>query len=135
MNDEASETHPQGGVRVLLVEDHPDVAEMMQAMLEAMDASTEHAATVASAHELMGEHAFDLVLADYRLPDGTGVEVLAAANNDGRRAKVLVLLTGYGDAIEVALPNCRVETKPIDLDRVGELVAEARQAATLPRDP
>lgn len=63
---------------ILLVEDHRDVAEIMLLLLDALGYQAVWAASVADAHDRVRENDFDVMLVDYRLPDGTGSEFLAA---------------------------------------------------------
>lgn len=62
---------------ILLVEDHRDVAEIMLLLLDALGYKATWAASVAEAHERVGQDRFDIMLIDYRLPDGTGSDFLA----------------------------------------------------------
>lgn len=115
-------------VRVLLVEDHPDVAEVTLLMLRHLGAEPVHAATAAEGIKLAGSQAFDLLLADMRLPDGTGLDVIrhCAACDGGPRPRP-VLLTAYGatDALSGAegLVFERM-TKPVEMDRLQALLDE-----------
>lgn len=124
----ASET----SVRVLLVEDHPDVAEMTLAMLRMFGCDVELAGSVADARARLQATDFDLLLTDYRLPDGDGMDVIRAAQ--GR--PTAVLLTAYGSALDPGRPGdppFRVIGKPIELDKLEALVNDARgQTAARP---
>ncbi len=118
-------------VRVLLVEDHPDVAEMTVAMLEMFDCAPRHVATVADAKRALADETFDLLLADYRLPDGVGMEVIRDPASVGRPGLVRVLLTAYGSGMEAAEPGdppFRIEGKPIEIDDLQALVDSTRAA-------
>jgi CheY-like chemotaxis protein len=67
--------------RVLLVEDHPDSREFMQALLESDGHTVEVAEDVASATEKLtaGEQPFDVMVSDIGLPDGSGWDLIAVA--------------------------------------------------------
>ena len=56
-------------IRVLVIDDEPDICELLSLTLGRMDIHTETAADVASAKALLGTKQFDLCLTDMRLPD------------------------------------------------------------------
>ena len=81
--------------RVLLVEDHPLLAEMMCEMLELLGHHATVAGSIAETLRAAAEAPFDLLLTDYRLPDGTGVDLLSRLKESGPiRA---ILLSAYDE--------------------------------------
>ncbi len=54
----------------------------------------DHASTLARARELLAKQRYDAVLIDYRMPDGTGLELLKEINNIPS-----IFVTGSGDEI------------------------------------
>jgi DNA-binding response OmpR family regulator len=78
--------------RILVVDDEPEITEILQNYLkkEAFDAAA--AGTVASALTEIDQRPPDLVLLDIGLPDGSGLEVLRRLN-EGRRIPTIVLTT------------------------------------------
>jgi signal transduction histidine kinase len=65
------------GLCILAVDDDPDVLESLVAFLSQLGAKVLTAATAAQARAVMaGAEGVDVVLSDYRLPDGDGVSVL-----------------------------------------------------------
>ncbi len=83
------------GMRVLLVEDHPDTAELMQEILELAGLQVEVALTAADAIESLNKNTFDLVVSDLGLPDASGHEVARAAKARFPNAR-MIALSGYG---------------------------------------
>ena len=80
-------------IRVLIVEDHAVVAQALSAMLEA-DAGIKvvgRFGSVAGAIEGARRAAPDVVLLDYRLPDGTGAEATAAIRRQVDPPAILLL--------------------------------------------
>ncbi|HOX48120.1 MAG TPA: histidine kinase dimerization/phosphoacceptor domain -containing protein [Spirochaetia bacterium] len=83
-------------IRVLLVEDDEAHAELM-ARAFAKDQGAwelERASTLAGARRSLAGPGFGLVIADFRLPDGEGLELLASA--DGEPALPVLVLTSHG---------------------------------------
>lgn len=90
--------------RVLLVEDHPLVAAGLRVTLEASGFDVvEHARTLAEAREALGSRrrgtrAFDVAIVDVVLPDGSGLDLVAALS----AARIpSVVLTGQTTAARV----------------------------------
>lgn len=59
-------------MRILLTEDHPDTAKVMQLILERHGLEVRTANTFREAVQLADSEPFDLLIADMRLPDGDG---------------------------------------------------------------
>jgi DNA-binding NtrC family response regulator len=100
---------------VLLVEDDPLVAESVGALLAEWGAEVRCASDVTSAiAELQaGLSAIDFVISDYRLPGGSGVDVLRAARVHRPRAR-LALISADAAAVAIArAEDVRVLRKPI----------------------
>jgi PAS domain S-box-containing protein len=66
---------------ILHIEDDLDVVQVSQAMLE-QDSDFEYATSLADARIKLTDHAFDLVILDMSLPDGSGLELLNEIGND-----------------------------------------------------
>jgi len=83
-------------MRVLVVDDEPAVRGVIGSMLVRSGAEVQLAATVAEAVKRLGEGDYDWLVVDYRLPDGTGLDVLraAAGREPGIRA---VMVTGEAE--------------------------------------
>lgn len=79
--------------RVLLVEDHAAVAEMMRQMLDILGFEAVVCGSVQDAVAVPRE-TYDLVLCDYRLPDGDAVTFLDALPDPPHVP--VVLLSGFG---------------------------------------
>ncbi len=79
---------------ILLVEDNPMDQLAIREILKACDETYELrvASTVAQAKSILEETTFDVVISDYDLEDGTGLEIIKAA-----KAMPVVMLTGNGN--------------------------------------
>jgi DNA-binding response OmpR family regulator len=78
--------------RILFVEDEREVANMLGIAMRADGYNVDLAGTVDRALTLLGSAKYDLVVSDWRLPDGDGLDVADEALRGG--AKTLIL-TGY----------------------------------------
>lgn len=121
-----TETTPPA--HVLIVEDSFDVSTAYRILFEAKGYRTSTAASVASAVQTGMADPVDLMLLDLTLPDGSGLDVLAALRGAGAAPRVSVALTGHDD--EATAKRCReagcseVLVKPVPprqlLGRMGE---------------
>jgi DNA-binding response OmpR family regulator len=78
-------------MRLLLIEDDPDIARELLLRWRASDRLARHAATLAQADAALGEETFDIVLLDLGLPDGDGADWLAAFRGRDPNGAVLVM--------------------------------------------
>lgn len=90
--EHASQT--PAGVRVLLVEDHPDTARTLARLLKFSGFRVKTAGSAATALQLAGSESFDVVVSDIGLPDATGYELMAQLRE--RHGLKGIALTGYG---------------------------------------
>ena len=122
-------------LRVLVVEDHEDTAEMMQRLLSMRGHEVTVAATVAGAIDALRSAEFDVLVSDVGLPDGTGMDVVRHAREALRLRVPAIAITGYGlpDDVERARSaGFDVHlTKPINLLQLDDAVA---RVASGPRD-
>ena len=80
--------------RILLVEDHLATLQTVSTVLRLWGHRVTTAASVAAALDAASVHAFDLVISDLGLPDGTGIELMdQLRSKHGLRG---IALSGYG---------------------------------------
>lgn len=82
--------HPQ----ILLMEDETNLAKGLQMVLEEEGYDVAVAITGESALEKLGRHYFDLVLADLRLPDMDGMDVVKHVKKKQPETEAIII-TGY----------------------------------------
>src|SRR5450432_1803810 len=113
---------------VLIVDDEPDLVELVTLTLERMNLATAPAGNLATARELLSQRHFDLCLTDMRLPDGDGLDLVAWIEQHQPQLPVAVI-TAHGN-IETAVRALKAGafdfvSKPLDLGVLRRLVAVA----------
>ncbi|MGH9524879.1 MAG: sigma-54-dependent transcriptional regulator, partial [Terriglobales bacterium] len=122
---------------ILLVEDRADVRQMLVTALQRMGYEVAAAATAGEAIARLAQQRFSAVLTDLRLPSGSGMDVLRAAQ-DSDAAMPVVIMTAYG-SIADAVAAIREGAfdfiqKPVDLDHLKHLLARAIERQQLLRE-
>ena len=85
------------GLRVLLVEDAPDIREVFTMLLRAEGADVVATDSGREAVRLTAAGDFDIVLTDLGLPDIPGDVVIRRVLTGGRRNPRVIVITGYGE--------------------------------------
>ena len=75
--------------RILFVEDQRDVANMLGLALRGEGYDLEIAGTAARALACLSAQPYDLLITDYRLPDGNGLDIADKAADRGIRTMML----------------------------------------------
>ena len=122
---------------VLIVEDEPTPRDFITKILMEKGYETVEAETIAAAHKVLDQAAADVVLLDYKLPDGNGVTLLDLIVSEHPGLPVIVA-TGYGDidmAVE-AMQNGAFDfmAKPIDTTRLLRSLEHADEHVALYRE-
>lgn len=116
---------------VLVVDDDPDVQAQCDAILRCGGYRVVSAASVAEALDLLrAGRRIDLIIADYKLGDGTGSELIHQASNEGlfdAHVRPALICTAYR-YVEPP-PNVAIVHKPINGDDLAQWVDEALRAA------
>ena len=114
--------------RILVVDDEPDLRTLYEMTLLREGYDVETAGTVADALQCLQEHQYQCLISDMRLPDGSGLELLAWLEQSGRAEKTVVI-TAFGSA-ENAVEALKAGaydylTKPVDLKQFRAVIASA----------
>ncbi len=74
---------------VLIVEDNGMTGEILQSVIEASGRSAVLCQDAATALKMVGKRTFDMLIADYRMPDMAGSEVVKAAHRCSPRPYII----------------------------------------------
>ena len=117
---------------ILIVDDEPDLVELVTLTLQRMKLQTKSAGDVAGATELLKSQRFELCLTDMRLPDGNGLDLVEWIQSHQPNLPVAVI-TAHGN-VESAVRALKLGafdfvSKPLDLGVLRKLVATALKLA------
>jgi two-component system response regulator PilR (NtrC family) len=114
--------------RVLVVDDEPDIRELLDLTLARMGLDADCAGSLAEARRFLSANQYQLCLTDMRLPDGSGLELVVHIGSSQRDLPVAVI-TAHGSA-ENAVSALKAGAfdyiaKPVSLDQLRGLVKSA----------
>ncbi len=112
----------------LVIDDEPDICELLTLTLGRMDVETRSAVDVTGAKQLLSSHEFDICLTDMRLPDGDGLELVEWMQSNAPGTPVAVI-TAHGN-VETAVQALKLGafdfiSKPLDLKNLRNIVENA----------
>jgi two-component system, NtrC family, response regulator PilR len=112
--------------RALIIDDEPDIRELLTITLERMNIDVTAAEDVASATRELRAQPFDLCLTDMRLPDGDGLSVVEWIQNHKPQTPVAVI-TAHGN-VETAVRALKLGafdfiSKPLDVAALRKLIS------------
>ncbi len=135
--NEADKSVP--GMRVLICEDNPDVAQILTEMLEPEGLVCDIAGSASAARTLLGQSTYRLMLLDLSLPDADGLIFLQELREDPTTAQLPVIVVSgrahegrdafQGDAVTVV----DWIQKPVDQQRLEQALQEALRSVKRPR--
>ena len=117
-------------LRVLVVDDEPQIRDVLTALLVVDGHQVGTAATGVGALDLVRAGGWDVVITDKAMPDLTGDEVAAAVKDADARVGV-VLITGFGSFLpDEPVPHVdRVLSKPVTLPELRRALQAATRTA------
>lgn len=114
--------------KALIVDDEPDIRELLDITLSRMDIDTQLAEDITQAKELLTHTDFDLCLSDMKLPDGNGIDFVRHIAAEYPQLPV-AMITAHGN-MESAIEALKAGafdfvSKPVDLKMLRNLVSSA----------
>ena len=121
---------------VLVVDDEPDIRELLGMTLARMGVESHGAASCEEALALLSANSYNLCLTDMRLPDGDGLSVLEYVAKNHPQTPVAVI-TAHGSA-ENAVAALKAGAfdylaKPVSLEQLRALIRSALNLPPVPR--
>ena len=121
--------------RVLIVDDEPDIRELLEITLLRMGLETRSAEDYSNATRMLHDESFDLCLTDMKLPDGDGIALVEYIQQHCPNTPTAVI-TAHG-SIDLAIKAMKCGafdfvSKPVSLETLRNLVDKA---LTLPSSP
>ena len=112
----------------LVVDDEPDICELLAITLERMGITADTCGDVRTAREKLAQDSYQLCLTDMRLPDGDGLDLVEWIQTKGLRTPVAVI-TAHGN-VETAVRALKLGafdfiSKPLDLQDLRKIVDNA----------
>ncbi|OLE52018.1 MAG: hypothetical protein AUG51_20175 [Acidobacteria bacterium 13_1_20CM_3_53_8] len=119
----------QGGSRILIVEDAPDLLLLLRKLVERMGFQVEIAQGAGEALEILREKPVDLLMTDWAMPVMNGGELIAAMKaDDSLRHIPTIVLTGHDtdhERTQAQSVGCdRFLVKPIMRDELQRIISE-----------
>lgn len=113
---------------VLIVDDEPDILELLSMTLRRMKLQPVAAQSIEEAKQLLQQNSFDLCLTDMRLPDGSGLDLVKYIHLKLPQLPI-VMITAYG-SMNVAIEAIKSGAfdflaKPVELDRLRSVIQNA----------
>lgn len=123
--------------RLLIVEDDPQLNQMLIFHFEDEGYQLEGVLTCSDAQQRLKENVFDLVLLDQQLPDGTGIDLLEQIKRHNPEQPV-VMITGQHD-LELAIEAIKKGAadyihKPLKIEALEHIVASILETQRLSRE-
>lgn len=123
--------------KVLVIDDEPDIRELLTITLSRMDIAADTAADVAEAKAQLSINKYNLCLTDMKLPDGNGIDIVHYIQQHSPSLPV-ALITAHGN-MDIAIQAMKAGAfdflnKPVDLASLRKLVATAIASSELPEE-
>lgn len=114
--------------RILIIEDDLTFSQILEGFLTRNGYEAYAVNEVKKSFQMMEQHHFDLLLVDYRLPDGTGLEILSHVREKGI-VQPTIIMTSFSD-VKTAVKSIQLGasdyiTKPVNPDELLMIIKNA----------
>ena len=114
--------------QALVIDDEPDILELLTMTLESMSVDCVTAENIAQAYQALSQQAFDFCLTDMRLPDGNGLDFVKTVQTEKPDLPVAVI-SAHGN-MDLAVQALKLGafdfiSKPVKLRTLRDLVDTA----------
>ncbi|MFC1996350.1 response regulator [Chloroflexota bacterium] len=116
--------------RILIVDDHPNTAEMLARVIRKLETPVEvlTASSGEDALQQLGDGVADILITDFMMPGMSGLELIEKLQN-GRKPAHTILMTAYDTpGLSITIRRLDVQdylVKPVDPERIRDIVASA----------
>jgi len=124
-----SNSNPQPA-RVLIVDDHPNTAEMLARVIRKLEAPVEvlTASSGEDALQQLGDGVADILITDFMMPGMSGLELIEQLQ-EGRKPAHTILMTAYDTpGLSITIRRLDIQdylVKPVDPERIRDIVSNA----------
>lgn len=124
--------------RLLIVEDDVAFARILETFFTRNGFATDFATSVKAAGNMIRKQEYNLFLLDYRLPDGTGLDILQTIRHNDKQVPALIM-TGFNDIRTVVramkMGAADYIIKPVNPDELMMVVRQAIENAPRVNEP
>lgn len=122
----------------LIIDDEPDILELLEITLIRMGLNTDTAASATEAKEKLNKQQYDICLTDMKLPDGNGLELVEYIQ--AQRPKLPVAMISAHGNMDIAIAALKAGafdfiSKPVDLGQLRQLVSSALHLSSTESQP
>jgi DNA-binding NtrC family response regulator len=122
---------------ILCVDDEPSVGVVLEHLLSRLNHTAVLASSVDEAMRIVRHTPLDLVIADYRMPGQTGLDLLNLLEKEGYRLPVIIM-TGFStiEHAVISIKSGAVDylTKPVQAENLEIAVTQALEVSRLRRE-
>ena len=115
-------------MRALIVDDNPDVLEVLETLLERPGTQIDKAQNCREAFDLLAKNTYDCATLDLKLPDGSGIDILKHIRDERLDIRVVVIsVSASNHRMEkelLSLGADKVLPKPFPIELLTEFIYE-----------
>ncbi len=124
-------------MNILVVDDDPEIVDILEDLLQELDYRVECAANGAEALALTAVRDFDLMLTDIKMPVMGGMELIKQVKTQ-EKCPVIIVITAYS-SVQSAVESVKLGVydyiaKPFNLEKVSKVVERALEKQFLQRE-